>query len=241
MAFKKHWVITLKKLNSALADVRAELDKFGFWNPRLANIDVYLTWFGSAYGWQHYRTSGVIEITAFSLCRLCEAIPGSESVPLRDIVRHEYAHAIADGNRGLMRSSQFRRAFGKHHDSDSPSVYSPDMHVSKYAAEDAGEDFAEVSMCYLKYSGKLPRRLDTPAIRKKWGFVSQLCSQIQSGKRRWAPEISMSKLTDIYLPVLEQAQRLGLGAPCIVKTWSDWSQETLFPVGKPRESLFSKL
>ena len=82
MAFKKHWVITLKKLNSALADVRAELEKFGFWNPRLANIDVYLTWFGSAYGWQHYRGTGDIEIAVLSLCRLCEAIPGTESVPL---------------------------------------------------------------------------------------------------------------------------------------------------------------
>ena len=36
----------------------------------------------------------------------------------------------------------------------------------------------------------------------------------------------MSKLTDIYLPVLKQAQRLGLVAPCIVKTWSNWWQET---------------
>ena len=115
MAFKKHWVITLKKLNSALADVRAELDKFGFWNPRLANIDVYLTWFGSAYGWQHYRRSRDIEITAFSLCRLCEAIPGSESVPLRDIVRHvvcardcrwqSWTHAIQPISQGFRKAS----------------------------------------------------------------------------------------------------------------------------------------
>ena len=44
--------------------------------------------------------------------------------------------------------------------------------------------------------------------------------------------IDKNKLTDIYLPVLKQAQRLGLGAPCIVKTWSDWWQEAHFPEGR---------
>ena len=186
MAFKKHWVITLKKLNRALADVRAELEKFGFWNPRLANIDVYLTWFGSAYGWQHYRRSGDIEITAFSLCRLCEAIPGSESVPLRDIVRHEHAHAIADTNRSLIRSRQFRNAFGTHHDDIEPACYDPDQHISKYASTNACEDFAETFMYYVKHKGKLPTAFNTPTIKKKWNFVRQLSSQIRSGKRRWA-------------------------------------------------------
>ena len=50
----------------------------------------------------------------------------------------------------------------------------------------------------------------------------------------------MSKLTDIYLQVLKQAQRLGLGAPCIVKTWSDWWQEAHFPVGRLPEIWMSR-
>ena len=36
----------------------------------------------------------------------------------------------------------------------------------------------------------------------------------------------MSKLVDIYLPVLKKAQRLGLVVPCLVESWGNWWQET---------------
>ena len=104
MAFRKHRVITLKRLNSALDDVRTELDRFGLWNARLADIDVYLTWFGGAYGYQFYRTTSQIEIPAVSLSRLWELMACGMPASLRDILRHEYGHAVADTNRGLMRS-----------------------------------------------------------------------------------------------------------------------------------------
>ena len=186
MAFRKHRVITLKRLNSALDDVRTELDRFGLWNARLADIDVYLTWFGGAYGYQFYRTTSQVEIPAVSLSRLWELMACGTPASLRDILRHEYGHAVADKNRGLMRSRQFREAFGTHHDSESRSMYSPEMHVSDYAAKDAGEDFAEVFMSYLKHSGKLPSRLTTPPIRTKWNFVKRLACRIQDEKRSWA-------------------------------------------------------
>jgi hypothetical protein len=186
MAFRKHRVITLKRLNSALDDVRTELDRFGLWNARLADIDVYLTWFGDAYGYQFYRTTSQIEIPAVSLSRLWELLACGTPASLRDILRHEYGHAVADTNRGLMRSRQFREAFGTHHDNHSPSEYSPERHVSGYAATDAGEDFAEVFMHYLKHSGKLPSRLTTPPIRTKWNFVRRLACRIQDEKRSWA-------------------------------------------------------
>ena len=70
MAFKKHRVITLKRLDSACRDVQAELDNFGLWNAELAAVDVYLRWFAKPYGWQLYRGTGDIEIPAVSLNRL---------------------------------------------------------------------------------------------------------------------------------------------------------------------------
>ena len=67
MANKKHAVITMPRLEMALDDVRNELDRLGVWNGRLANVEVYLTWIGTAYGYQLYRSTGHIEIPAFSM------------------------------------------------------------------------------------------------------------------------------------------------------------------------------
>ena len=36
----------------------------------------------------------------------------------------------------------------------------------------------------------------------------------------------MAKLADIYLPVLKNAQYLGLVVPCLVESWENWWQET---------------
>ncbi|MGK0256967.1 MAG: hypothetical protein ACI96M_000395 [Candidatus Azotimanducaceae bacterium] len=48
------------------------------------------------------------------------------------------------------------------------------------------------------------------------------------------------RLIDIYLPVIESAQRLGLVAPCIVKDWNNWWQETRFPVNRLAEIRLSR-
>ena len=50
----------------------------------------------------------------------------------------------------------------------------------------------------------------------------------------------MSKLTDIYLPVLKQSQRLGLVAPCIVKTQSEWWSGATLNVGQLSEIWMSR-
>jgi hypothetical protein len=181
----KHKVITMTRLQSAVDNVRLELDQMGVWNDRLAVIDVYLTWFGKDYGWQWYRGSGHIEIPAFSVARLNEWISGDPRWTLRDLLRHEYGHAVADTNRALIRSRRCADAFGTAHDSEIPNDYSPDEHVTEYAATDACEDFAEVFRFYLKHSGKIPRRYGTGIIRRKWRFVDRLCTCIASGKRRW--------------------------------------------------------
>ena len=185
MANVKHKIITMPRLQSALDDVMDELDELGLWNERLAKVDVYLTWVGSAYGWQLYRGSGHIEIPALSLSRLSEMFLSGGRMTLRDLLRHEYGHAVADTNRALIRSRRFADAFGTPHDSEIPSDYSEDEHVTAYAAEDSSEDFAEVFMFYLKHSGKIPSRFETRQIKLKWQFVDRLCQRIADGKRVW--------------------------------------------------------
>ena len=186
MAYRKHHVITMRRLNRGLDHVRSELDAHGFWTNQLAEIEVYLTWFGTAYGYQCYGTTGEILIPAVSFSRLQELWPSTRPVPLTDLLRHEYGHAIAYSNRGLLGSRQFRGAFGTYHDDPDRDFYDSQQHVSNYAATNASEDFAEVFMYYLKHSGQLPRRFDTVVIRKKWNFVRRLSSRIRQGKRRWA-------------------------------------------------------
>ena len=119
------------------------------------------------------------------MARLNEWISGDPRWTLRDLLRHEYGHAVADTNRALIRSRRFADAFGTPHDSEIPNDYSPDEHVTEYASTDACEDFAEVFRFYLKHSGKIPMRYETRIIRGKWRFVDRLCTCIASGKRRW--------------------------------------------------------
>ena len=185
MANVKHKIITMPRLQSALDDVMGELDELGLWNKRLAKVDVYLTWFGKDYGWQWYRGSGHIEIPALSLSRLSEIFLSGGRMTLRDLLRHEYGHAVADTNRALIRSRRFTDAFGTPHDSEIPSDYLEDEHVTAYAAKDSSEDFAEVFRYHLKHRGRLPSRFQTLAIRRKWSFVSRLIKKIRDGERVW--------------------------------------------------------
>ena len=60
----------------------------------------------TAFGWQWYRGSGNICIPAISLSRLAEKLSGSPTTGLMDILRHEYAHAVAHCYPGLIRSKK---------------------------------------------------------------------------------------------------------------------------------------
>lgn len=185
MAYRKHTIITMPRLERAIADVWRELQESGLGRQGLDHVEVYLTLYGNAYGYQHYRNGGHIKIPMFSLARIGDVLGRRPRFPLRDLLRHEYAHAVADNHRALIRSRRFRDAFGSPHDSEIPGDFDPDIYVSEYAATDSSEDFAETTMYFLKHKGRLPRRFDTPAIRKKWQFVDELADRIASGARRW--------------------------------------------------------
>ena len=178
-------IVTLNRLNRALADVQRELEEHGFLDSKLQQIDVYLAWCGYAYGWCWYGDSGNIHIPALSLGKLFERFSGCSRTSLRDVIRHEYGHALAHTHRGLFCSVPFKRAFGTHHDADVKSDYDPDRHVTPYAATSPSEDAAEVFMLYLKYDGELPERFNTWRIRRKWRFVRDLGVAVGRGQRRW--------------------------------------------------------
>ena len=167
--------------NSACRDVRSELRQHGCWSDRLSAVSVRQTLVGFAYGWQYYKGCGDIIIPKFSFVRLWGSWRGN-TVPLRDVLRHEYGHAVADMHRSLVKGDGFRDAFGGAHDSQKWLEYDIDSHVSVYASLSICEDFAEVFMYYIKYKGRLPRVFSTPVIAMKWKYIETICQRLKGGE-----------------------------------------------------------
>ena len=184
-------IVTLTRLNRAVSDVQGELERHGFYDDKLAKVEVYLSWVGLALGWCWYGTTGNIHIPAVSLGKVYDRVRGETRTSLRDVLRHEYGHALAHTHRGLFCSLPFKRAYGSHHDADVRWDYDPDRHVSEYAATSPSEDFAEVFMLYLRHDGELPfrwlsaQRFGAWRIRRKWQFIKDLSGAVRRGQRRW--------------------------------------------------------
>jgi hypothetical protein len=174
--------VTIKRLNSALADVIRDFDNLGIWNDRVYEVDVFLVPFGHAFGWKWHGEKGHIAIPRVSLCRL-GAVMGLYSVTgLRDILRHEYGHVYADLYPDLSRTSSFRWTFGSYGHSKRLRAYDPDHHVTPYAAVRPSEDFCETWMYYIKHRGNLPARFDSPVIRSKWRYAERMIGAIRKGR-----------------------------------------------------------
>jgi len=171
-------IVSDAALASARRDVEAELRRSGFFDARVGQIAVQLVALGVAYGWQDYRGSGTISVPRVSWPKLCNLLE-HEYVSLRDVLRHEYGHAVADTHQHLIRTPEFALAFGDSHHWATSNDYDPEVFVTTYAATATGEDFAETFMYFLKHGGKLPARFGTSAIRKKWRFVKWLGQQIR--------------------------------------------------------------
>lgn len=177
-------IVNQRRLDSANYAVTSELDRLGLYDAPMQAVETYLVPFGLAYGWQYYGDNGHICIPRVSLSRLSHLWRGSYS-SLRDVLRHEFGHALADTHRGLFRSRRFSNAFGAAHNWNIEWEYHPDHHVTTYAAAAPAEDFAEVFMFYLRYDGRLPARIATFPIRRKWRFIDELREVIPNGSRRW--------------------------------------------------------
>lgn len=175
-------ILTLKQLDRAHVQVRSELRRLGFWSSRLEAVDVLLkaaAW--DCYGWQNYGSDGAICIPAVSVVRLIDHLwQGRTQVPLRQVLRHEWAHALAHHHHGLVANREFIRVFDGSHDCRRRvRSYSPERHISEYASQEPMEDFAEVFMEFVKHRGMLPGRWRTTAIERRWQFVAKLPERLR--------------------------------------------------------------
>jgi hypothetical protein len=176
-------IVTPKRLSLGISKIHRELRHLGFLTQAIRNVRIKLTPFGTAYGYQHYGGSGEICIPCFSLAKVWDRLRG-EYTPLRDILRHEFAHALADTHRSLFRSRLFTEAFGAPHNWKTRWEYHPDHHVSTYAATAPAEDFAETFMIYVRAGGVLPRKWRKTPIQRKWLFIKEIGMALRRGKRR---------------------------------------------------------
>jgi len=177
-------IITHARLNRATRKVAGELKRHRLWTNRLRNLPVVLVPVGFAHGWIWVGGTGEICIPRVSLLKMRDFFMGNYT-SLADVLRHEFAHAIADCHRGLFRSRGFSTAYGSAYESKISSEYDPKIHISCYAATSPSEDFAENLMHFIRHRGNLPPKHSTPAIRRKWRFINALRREIESGRACW--------------------------------------------------------
>lgn len=167
-------VITLSALTLANRQVTEEMDDLGLWHRKLDSIDVYLVPIHyNCYGW--FMPDGHIYIPAVTGATLSDLVTGHHT-RLTDVLRHEWAHALADRRPRLVAGRRFRKAFGGHYDSPHQFFdYHPDLHLTTYAASKPCEDFAETFHYYLRHKGRLPMRLQNKdGIVQKWEFIASM-------------------------------------------------------------------
>ena len=168
-------LVTLAELDRTNQQVTGEMERLGLWSDALAEVGVWLVPVSlDCYGW-HSGTPGSISIPAVSFASLGDYLRG-DHVRLADVLRHEWAHALADRMPKLVYNADFRRVFGGSYASPRPVwEYHPDLHLTRYAATCPCEDFAETFHFYLRHKGRLPLRLSGKReIVRKWRFVARM-------------------------------------------------------------------
>ena len=174
-------IVTLSRLNEANWQVTAAMERLGLWSDELDEVTVWLapvSW--SCYGW-HSGGPGSISIPGVSFAQLGDYLSGRH-IRLTDILRHEWAHAVADVHPGFVDCPRFVRCFGGHESAAPVSKYNPARHITRYAATMPCEDYAEVFHFYLRHKGRLPVRLTgKPVIAKKWRLIANIARRLAAG------------------------------------------------------------
>ena len=176
-------IVTLPRLTQANWQVTTEMSRLGFWTTDLDEVGVHLVPASlTYYGWH----DGHISIPCVSGAQLIDLWHGYHT-RLTDVLRHEWAHAVAHTFPDFIATDRFVRCFGGDHEYPGPvACYDPAHHVTAYAAAMPCEDFAEVFHHYLRHKGRLPVRLAAkkPIVRK-WSFIDRMAQRIAAGKFRF--------------------------------------------------------
>jgi hypothetical protein len=189
--------VTFDQLNSAVLEVQDELYQLGLWNEdsRLPQTEVFWCRFPQVVA---LRALGFFIPPRAKSLELIGYEVGNIYIPqwvlrrrfwkkrgsLRDVVRHEYGHAVEYHYPMLAtRSKRFKSAFCGPY----PGNYEENEHiyVTENAATEQTEDFADTFEIFVRHGGEIPSKLNTPHIKRKWNFIAELCEVIDSGATKW--------------------------------------------------------
>lgn len=175
-------IITHKSLQEANRKVARDMAAVGLWSELLTEVEVRLVPVSlQCYGWH----DGVICIPMVSGAQIFDLFHGRHT-RLTDILRHEWAHAIADVYPDLVESDHFVRCFGGEYEDLRRVHHDPNHHVTRYASVMPCEDFAEVFHFYLRHGGRIPLRLShKKIIVRKWKFIDRIARRISGGRCRF--------------------------------------------------------
>lgn len=109
--------------------------------------------------------------------------PRTPGYTLRDVVRHEFAHAWAWLDAPFLRRPWFRHAFGARYDAKPwvrPPVFDRTAFATPYACGQAKEDFAETFMLFLRERRRLGRFAHRRAFHAKLLAVQSAVAEAAS-------------------------------------------------------------
>ena len=154
-------MVTLDSLNRALRQVTLELDAVGLWDGKLDKVEVVLSYLPSGLwgecGFVYDR--GVGGLSALAGFRegviylpFNARVSRRRGETLRDVLRHEYGHALAWLRPSFVRGTWFRETFGAAYDEEwaERPAFDSGRYVSEYATTNAKEDFAETFVAWLR-------------------------------------------------------------------------------------------
>jgi hypothetical protein len=181
---KKNILISLRQLNRAIYDAQNDLYRVGLWyeGAPLTEVEIYMCplprlqvrglFYHGENAWSKLAGyyEGKMYIPSISLAHLANTQYDS----LRDVIRHEYAHAFAHHYPQLIFKTEFSKVFGGSYNYEKPSKMHPDAYASEYAKTIPMEDFAETFMIYLKRKGKMPKLYTHKKLIAKWRFVDKV-------------------------------------------------------------------
>jgi hypothetical protein len=154
-------MVTIDSLNRALRRVHRELDAVGLWDGKLEKIEVVLSYLPSGLwgecGFVYDRgVGGLAALAGFRegviYVPFNAPVSRRRGETLRDVLRHEYGHALAWLRPSFVRGTWFRETFGAAYDEEwrARPVFDEREYVSSYSTMRAKEDFAETFATWLR-------------------------------------------------------------------------------------------